>query len=98
MFRCPGCKSHHLVYVGAGAGPRWEFNGNVDAPTFRPSVLVTYDGADAGEEGAHPAVCHSFVTEGRIEFLHDCTHALKGTTVPLGEVISNPPEEQICQR
>lgn len=27
--------------------------------------------------------CHSFVREGRIEFLTDCTHALAGQTVPL---------------
>lgn len=28
-------------------------------------------------------VCHSFVREGRIEFLSDCTHALAGKTVTL---------------
>lgn len=28
-------------------------------------------------------VCHSFVTEGCIQFLGDCTHALAGQTVPL---------------
>ncbi|WP_241754456.1 hypothetical protein [Cupriavidus basilensis] len=30
-------------------------------------------------------VCHSFVTDGRIQFLGDCTHALAGQTVPLAE-------------
>ena len=29
------------------------------------------------------AICHSFVREGRIEFLSDCTHALAGQTVEL---------------
>jgi hypothetical protein len=29
------------------------------------------------------AVCHSFVTDGRIQFLSDCTHALAGQTVDL---------------
>lgn len=28
-------------------------------------------------------VCHSFVTDGNIQFLDDCTHELKGKTVPL---------------
>ncbi|HLP99212.1 MAG TPA: DUF6527 family protein [Sideroxyarcus sp.] len=28
-------------------------------------------------------VCHSFVTEGRIQFLGDCTHALAGQTVDI---------------
>jgi hypothetical protein len=32
-----------------------------------------------------PLVCHSFVTDGRIQFLGDCTHALAGQTVDLPE-------------
>lgn len=28
-------------------------------------------------------VCHSFVTDGQIQFLGDCTHGLAGQTVPL---------------
>lgn len=28
-------------------------------------------------------VCHSFVTDGQIQFLGDCTHHLSGKTVPL---------------
>lgn len=31
-------------------------------------------------------VCHSFVRDGRIEFLSDCTHALAGQTVDLPEL------------
>ena len=30
--------------------------------------------------------CHSFVTDGRIQFLADCTHPLAGQTVDLPEV------------
>ena len=30
-------------------------------------------------------VCHSFVIDGSIQFLGDCTHALAGQTVPLAE-------------
>lgn len=29
--------------------------------------------------------CHSFVTNGQIQFLSDCTHKLAGQTVPLAE-------------
>jgi hypothetical protein len=32
-----------------------------------------------------PVVCHSFVTDGRIQFLEDCTHELAGQTVDLPE-------------
>ncbi len=83
MFWCPGCDGAHQVGVGQGPGPRWGYNGNPDRPTFTPSVLVTYNGPDAGIDGAPPAVCHSFVTDGRIQFLGDCTHALAGQTVDL---------------
>lgn len=41
-----------------------------------------------GEESPFSCkVCHSFVTDGNIQFLNDCTHALVGKTVPLPEVV-----------
>jgi len=83
MFWCPGCDGAHMVRVEGDQRPRWGYNGNPDAPTFTPSVLVTYNGSDAGVDDAPPAVCHSYVTDGRIQFLGDCTHALAGQTVPL---------------
>jgi hypothetical protein len=83
MFWCPGCDGAHQVKVGEGQGPRWGYNENPEAPTFTPSVLVTYNGSDAGIDGAPPAICHSFVTDGRIQFLTDCTHALAGQTVDI---------------
>jgi len=92
-FKCPACNEYHAV------GPSWMFNGNHDAPTFRPSILVTGPQAinnDLGEwtgeyvrdESGVPKrmKCHSFITDGRIEFLSDCNHALAGTTVELPEV------------
>lgn len=73
-FWCPGCDSPHAINVSAG---QWTYNDDAEAPTFTPSVLVT-GGSDNG-------VCHSFVTDGRIQFLGDCTHALANQTVPLAE-------------
>ncbi len=84
-FKCPGCKTSHAVQHGSDFGPSWGWNGSLEKPTLTPSVLVTYPGADAGRDGAPPAVCHSFVTDGRIQFLGDCTHALAGQTVELPE-------------
>jgi hypothetical protein len=83
MFWCPGCDGAHQVGIGVGPGPRWAYNENPDSPTFTPSILVTYSGTDAGKDGAPPARCHSYVTEGRIQFLGDCTHSLAGKTVDL---------------
>lgn len=51
------------------------------------SCWCTYN-AECIAKGEDPApfqcgVCHSFVTDGRIQFLSDCTHALAGQTVDL---------------
>lgn len=51
------------------------------------SCWCTYN-AEKEAKGEKPApfkcgVCHSFVTDGRIQFLGDCTHALAGQTVDL---------------
>ena len=75
LFRCPGCEENHQVPV-IGA-PGWERNQSLTAPTFRPSIMVH------GANAKGPTVCHSFVTEGRIQFLSDCTHRLAGQTVDL---------------
>lgn len=84
-FYCPGCGSAHVIPVDTGPKREnaWFWNGSVDAPTFQPSLLVSYNGADLAIDDAPPAVCHSFVANGQIQFLGDCTHALAGQTVPI---------------
>lgn len=90
-FFCPGCQRVHPINVGSGPGPSWGYNNNPDKPTFTPSVLVTWsEPSDAPGEFDNPSkdvpkACHSFVTDGRIQFLGDCTHALAGQTVDLPE-------------
>lgn len=83
-FYCPGCEGIHGLNVNPDAGrPCWGYNGNPDAPTFTPSILVTLHDPD----GEIPdEVCHSFVTDGMVQFLGDCTHALAGQTVPLPDL------------
>ena len=92
MFWCPGCDGAHGILVGEGPGPRWGYNGNADAPTFTPSILVRWSHwvPPATPENPNPPnqtevhdVCHSFVRDGMIMYLADCTHALAGQTVPL---------------
>lgn len=96
-FMCPGCNEVHGIRV-AGDKPIWKWNGDVARPTVLPSVLVNYyritpEGRAMIARGDPPPdgkrypgkeiVCHSFVTDGRIQFLGDCTHALAGHTVEL---------------
>lgn len=82
-FFCPGCQTHHGPVIDGTLG--WTWNGNVDRPTVQPSILVTWPKWD-GEHRLPDRVCHSFVTDGRIQFLADSTHALAGQTVDLPEV------------
>lgn len=35
----------------------------------------------------HCVICHSYVTDGKIQYLNDCTHALRGQTVDLPDLI-----------
>jgi len=95
-FWCPGCVRGHVITVredGVHAGGAWGFNRDGDRPTFAPSVLAT--GSQELTEEQRQSImdggrietvrwrCHSFVTDGRIQFLSDCTHALAGQTVDL---------------
>lgn len=75
MFFCPGCECGHQVPVNRG--PRaWQWNGKLDAATLQPSILV-----NRGSMNPTQPICHSYVTEGKIQFLADCTHKLAGQTV-----------------
>src|SRR4051812_17150215 len=83
VFWCPGCKEHHPVCVASAdsARPVWAWNGDRDHPTFHPSLLIRGGFVD----GQPTTVCHSFITNGWIQFLGDCTHPLAGQTVRLPE-------------
>lgn len=87
VFFCPGCDDYHAIAVGTGLGPRWSWNGDADRPTFGPSILVTYPAnpkaGDDFKEWRTERRCHSFVRDGRIEYLGDCTHGMAGQTVDL---------------
>ena len=79
LIFCPACRCGHLFYnVQAGQSARWTFNGDLDNPTFNPSMLIK-------ESVNHPR-CHSFVRNGKIEFLSNCTHSMAGQTVDLPEI------------
>lgn len=84
-FMCPGCDDHHVIPVKPHE-KGWTFNGDFEKPTISPSLLVHPHGVlnDDGSVSQTPR-CHSYVRDGRIEYLGDCTHALAGKTVELPE-------------
>lgn len=89
FFHCPGCNTFHAVAVDRplANGACWSFNGDLERPTFNPSLSIktgrAVDPNFVPEPGDPPEHCHSFVRDGSIEFCGDSTHALAGQTVPL---------------
>lgn len=91
-FYCPGCEEFHYVPVTAGdrPGPVWTWNGSLEKPTLSPSILrrtgpfpPEWKNSKLILNSDRLHICHSFIREGRIEFLGDCTHKLAGQTVTL---------------
>lgn len=77
MIFCPACNCGHIFYTKHDKN-HWTFdNGDLKNPTFNPSMLV-----NANKTGDQKR-CHSFVRNGKIQFLNDCEHELKGQTVDL---------------
>ena len=80
MFWCKGCNMFHSVNLDVNNSPIiWDFDGNYEKPTITPSILVEYT---YGPERKN-VVCHSFITNGMIQYLQDCTHEFAGETLPL---------------
>ena len=79
IFFCPGCRGYHsfIIKRGESNDPLWTWNGDMERPTFSPSLGVHM------QMPAHR--CHSFVRDGKIQFLADSYHALAGQTVDLPE-------------
>ncbi len=104
---CLGCEENHIIYTEPVAGRYvWGFNGDVEKPTFTPSLLIrsghyvpehnkdscwcTYN-KEQEEKGEEPSgfecgICHTFITDGKIQYLTDCTHKLAGQTIDLPEI------------
>lgn len=75
---CPGCNTHHAFTTQHPTFAPWTWNGSIDSLTFSPSLLCNADYPESR--------CHSFVTNGKIQFLNDCYHELKNQTVDLPEI------------
>jgi hypothetical protein len=92
-FKCPGCGHEHFIHTlnPMHNGAIWDFNGDVDKPTFSPSVRVMRGHYVPGQPKPPDCPncqagdnicgqCHFFIREGKIDFCGDCTHPLNGKT------------------
>lgn len=92
MFFCPACGYEHQLNIREvikEIHPSWVFNENAESPTFTPSVLVTYPQHNSAKEEAKEYRCYSFITDGKIKYLSDCTHKFAGRTVELPDIDKN---------
>jgi len=85
-FYCPGCKHEH-IYSVTHDNSLWGFNGNIDNPSFTPSLLNTMNVKNEKTgKNEEKERCHLFVTNGKIIYCVDCTHKLAGQTVEMEEI------------
>lgn len=98
-FFCPGCQEVHAVTVAPASptwGFNGNYEAPTFTPSVKVTSGHYIDGHKGDScwctyNRDHPdkpapfkcSVCHSFVRDGKIQFLGDCTHALAGQTIPL---------------
>lgn len=81
LFYCPGCKA--FIELNS----IWTFNNDYENPTFRPSVKSWHDSYNRdGSIKKVDYICHSWITDGKIQFLPDSTHELKDQTIELPDI------------
>jgi len=100
-FYCPGCKFTHTVNYHPGNQWQFngDFKKPTLTPSILVTgTKLTAEGYRQYEEwiakgcpmlqepfSSEPNVCHSFVTDGQIQYLGDCSHDLAGQTIELPE-------------
>lgn len=92
---CPACKQIHVFNVeqptrpfpewGIKGGVRWTFNGNLERPTFGPSMHIQ---SHPGPKSGKPVVtrCHYHLIDGVLRYCADSPHAFRGKNVPLPDL------------
>ena len=78
---CEGCNHCHTFYIQCN-GHTWTFDGNVNDPTFNPSMLEFY----TREDNTRKTLCHYFLHSGVMKYCGDSPHALSGQEVPLKNI------------
>lgn len=101
-FWCPGCKGMHVVRVSGNNAWTWnqDVNNPTFSPSLliasgcKSSLYTagdpcwcTYNRDNPDKEKSFEcSICHSFIRDGNIEFLNDCTHELSGKTVRISDL------------
>lgn len=78
----------HAIYIAEPPHPApvWTWNQSMEKPTFTPSIKVTGPIRNHNGTWVENGICHTYVTDGKIQYLDDCSHHLVGQTVELLQV------------
>jgi hypothetical protein len=94
MFYCEGCKENQMfderwTFNGDFVKPTFRASLLCRSGHYMPEhkgdvCWCTYSAEHPNEPAPFVCrVCHSFVTDGKIQYLSDCTHDLAGQTIDL---------------
>lgn len=76
LYWCEGCGYEHAFALsGPPFNGHHQWNGDFNNPTITPSLV------QGGSK-----ICHSFIRDGKIQYLGDCQHDLRNQTVELKDV------------
>jgi hypothetical protein len=75
LYWCEGCGYEHAFALRSECGHH-DFNGDLNNPTVIPSLVENYPGRR----------CHSYIKNGKIQYLTDCNHTLAGQTIELPDI------------
>ena len=76
LYFCEGCGYEHAFALNSEGGHH-SFNLDLDNPSVSPSLLQNF---------VPGKTCHSYIKEGKIQYLSDCWHSLAGQTIELPEI------------
>lgn len=84
---CEGCGQIHIIWVKRPSGGAvWSFNGDVEKPTFGPSVRFFHPehiDEDTKEKVPELTLCHYLIVDGVQQFCGDSLHE---SSAPRGNV------------
>jgi hypothetical protein len=75
LYWCLGCGYEHAFSLKENGGYHI-FNMDLENPTVSPSLLQNF---------VPGKLCHSFIIDGKIQYLNDCDHKLAGQIIDIPE-------------
>ena len=68
------------------SGIVWSWNGDTERPTLKPSLLTNGGVYSEDYTKYDKYKCHTWITDGKAQFLSDCTHDKVNQTLPLLDI------------